>query len=134
MGGLLNRTRRDIRWGFVIHTVATFSIATISAATNLNAQSVSYIDAREFPTGPLGFQTFAHSPALIIVPGFTFILNQWLADGLLVSFCLTKLWSVLCILLPQLYRYWAIYGMNYCAIAIPSLMYLATLGACSTLS
>ena len=86
-----NRTKGGIRWGLVAHTVAMFSFVTISTAMNLDIQSFSYIDNREFPgnggmpPGPLGYQFLIHSKATSVVPSIMFILNQWLADGLLVS-------------------------------------------------
>ena len=58
---------------------------------NLNIQSISYIDNREFPgndalpPGPLGYQYLIYSKAITIVPNLMFLLNNWLADGLLVS-------------------------------------------------
>ena len=94
MGALFNpanRTKGGIRWGLVAHTVAMFSFVTISTALNLDIQSFSYIDNREFPgnggipPGPLGYQFLIYSKAISVVPSIMFILNQWLADGLLVS-------------------------------------------------
>ena len=95
MGALINptnRRRQGIKWGLVSYTVIMFSFVTIFTAMNLNIQSVSYIDNREFPgvenvlpPGPLGYQWFLYSDVLTIVPNLMFLLNNWLADGLLVS-------------------------------------------------
>jgi len=95
MGALINpanRRRQGIKWGLVSYTAIMFSFVTIFTAMNLNIQSISYIDNREFPgvgdvlpPGPLGYQWFLYSDALTIVPNLMFLLNNWLADGLLVG-------------------------------------------------
>ena len=96
MGALLdplNRRREGIRWGLVVHTTAMFSFVTIATAMGLNLQSISRIDNREFPgaddgtlpPGPFGYKFLIYSKAISIIPNFTFQLNQWLVDGLLVS-------------------------------------------------
>ena len=57
----------------------------------LNLQSISHIDNREFPgdklfrPGPLGYKESIYSNAISVIPNLAFLLNQWLADGLLVS-------------------------------------------------
>ena len=87
----VNRTLEGIRWGLVTYTVAMFSVVTILVAMNLNVQSLCYIDNRQFPgkdvvpPGPFGYQLFLYSNPLSIVPNFMFLLNNWLADGLLVG-------------------------------------------------
>lgn len=57
-----NCTRGGIKWGLIAYTAAMFSFVMIFTAMNLNHQSVSYIDNREFPgvrgelvPGPLGY-------------------------------------------------------------------------------
>ena len=86
-----NRARAGTNWGLFTYCMATFSFVTIYTAMNLNLQSISYIDNREFPgndqapPGPLGYQWLIHNSGLSIVPNFMFMLNNWLADGLLVS-------------------------------------------------
>ena len=63
-----------------------FSLATIyTAMLTLDSLSVSYIDRREYPTGPWGYQYYDGSKAIVVAPEFLTLLNQWLADGLLVS-------------------------------------------------
>ena len=95
MSTLLNPVRRSgrgIRWGLMGHTVAMFSLATIYTAVFFHLQSFSYIDNREFPgfpdgppAGPFGYQFYISNEGIVIVYGTMFQLNQWLADGLLVS-------------------------------------------------
>ena len=59
---------------------------------NLNTKSICYIDNREFPgtsalpSGPFGYGIIVYSKAINLVPNVMFLLNNWLADGVLVSF------------------------------------------------
>ena len=95
MVALLNPAHRrgeGIKWGLVCYTAAMFSFVTVYTAMNDNIQSDSYIDNREFPgvdgvlpPGPLGYQALVYSKPLIIIPNLMFLLNNWMADGLLVS-------------------------------------------------
>ena len=86
-----NRARDGIKWGLVAHTVAMFSLATMSIGTGLNAMSISYVDNREFPglgdivPGPLGYTDLPKFHSVNAVSNSAVQLNQWLADGLLVS-------------------------------------------------
>ena len=86
-----NRARAGTNWGLFTYCMATFSFVTIYTAMNLSLQSISYINNREFPgndqapPGSLGYQWLIHNSGLSIVPNFMFMLNNWLADGLLVS-------------------------------------------------
>jgi hypothetical protein len=94
MGALFNPTNRNgegVRWGLVAYTAIMFSFVTIFTAMNLDIQSISYIDNREFPgndelpPGPLGYETLIYSKAISVVPNLMFLMNNWLADGLLVG-------------------------------------------------
>jgi hypothetical protein len=68
-----------------------FFFATIYTAANLNIVFISYIDNRGFPgvsgipPGPLGYQYSIYNKATGIISTVVFILNNWLADGLLVN-------------------------------------------------
>jgi len=109
-----NRKMGGIKWGLVAHTFFMFSFVTIYTATNLAFQSISYIDNREFPggggldPGPLGYQFFSYSIGISVVQTVVFLLNGWLADGLL------------------LHRCYVTYCGNYWAIAFPGVMFLAS--------
>ena len=94
MGALLNpinRKRQGIKWGLVAHTTAMFSFVTINTAISLNIQNFSYVDKRGYPgseglpPGPFGYQLIIYSKPISVVPTLMFFLNNWLADGLLVS-------------------------------------------------
>ena len=88
----VNRRREGIKWGLVSYTAVMFSFVTIFTAMYLDVQSLSYINNREFPgagdalpPGPLAYQWSIHHNVLSIVPSTMYVLNNWLADGLLVS-------------------------------------------------
>lgn len=89
----VNRTREGIKLGLVVYTTAMFLFVTIYTACTLDIQSISCIDNRGFSgdegVGPLGYQTLIFSRPINIVPNTMFLLNNWLADGLLVSFAST---------------------------------------------
>ena len=85
--------RAGIKWPFVVYTVAMFSFATVFTAINLDFQSISYVDNREFnagaggelPPGPIGYSFLVYSEAISTVANVMFLFNECLADGLLVS-------------------------------------------------
>ena len=96
MAALLNPVHRrgeGIKWWLVSHTAAMFSFATVYTAMNLHIQSKSFIDNRRsyqinsiiYGSGPLDYQDGIRETALGITPNIMFSLNNWLADGLLVS-------------------------------------------------
>lgn len=114
----VNRMRGGIKWGLVIHTAAMFSFVTIYTAISLNIHSISFIDNREFsgtstdnviPPGPVGYQWFIRYKAISIALAPVAVMNNWLADGLL------------------LYRCYIVYAKSRRAIIFPSIMYLACL-------
>ena len=78
-----------IKWGLVSYTVIMFSFATVYTAMNLNIQSSSDTDNREYPVtppAPLGYQSATYFESTNAIPNTAFALNGWLAAGLLVSF------------------------------------------------
>jgi hypothetical protein len=89
----VHHTTKAIKWGLVAHTLAMLFTSTIAVAINRNVFSSSFIDHREFhgvedyPSGPIGYYPFivTNGGALMDVSYLMFPLNQWLADGLLVS-------------------------------------------------
>lgn len=91
MNALLDRKRREIKWGLMAHTVVMFTCVTVYTAGGLYLQSTSYIDERAFPgvdtipPGPIGYQYLIIDDPLNSICYVVFYLNQWLADGLLVS-------------------------------------------------
>ena len=95
MAALLNpayRRGEGIKWGLVCYTMAIFSLVTVLTGINLDIQSISYIDNRNFPgadgmipPGPFGYEWSIAPSALNVTPNVMFALCNWLADGLLVS-------------------------------------------------
>ena len=58
----------------------------------LDVRSISYIDDRGFPgvegvlvPGPAGYQSIIVAEAIVVAQNVFFVLNNWLADGFLVS-------------------------------------------------
>jgi len=88
----VNRKLEGIKWGFVSYTVAAFSSVTILNGMAFHVEFLSYINNREspgvegiIPPGPSGYPLSIWTEALSIIPRLMFLLNNWLADGLLVS-------------------------------------------------
>ena len=73
------------------YTITAFTPVTIFTAMNLSLQSTCYTNNREFPdndslpAGPLGYHFLVYNDAIFFVPNLMFLLNNWLADGILVS-------------------------------------------------
>lgn len=91
----VNRTRGSIKWLLIVHTVAIFLFVTVFTVINLNVLSVSYVDNREThggpePPGPLGYQYSTYSTISGVVSTIMFLLNNLLADGLLVCFVINS--------------------------------------------
>jgi len=87
-----HRRGERIKWGLVSYTVIMFSLATVLTGMDLNIQSISHIDNRnfpgvkgKFPPGPYGYLMSIYYQPINYVPTVVFILTNWLADGLLVS-------------------------------------------------
>ena len=143
MGGLLNPVNgrmRAAKWGLAIHTTVMFVLVTASSVTYIDLKSISFIDKRQFPgidgeaaPGPLGYSWLVHSDGMGIVSSVLFLSNQCLADGFLVSF--GHAYSLRCSIraTPQLYRCYIVYSMDYWVITTPCLMYLTSVGMCSSL-
>ena len=90
----VHRREEGTNWWLVSYTVAMFSFVTVYTAMNLHIQSNSFIDNRQdipagsWPasiSGPLHYQESIRITALSLIPNVMFSLNNWLADGLLVS-------------------------------------------------
>jgi hypothetical protein len=91
--GPKNRMRdgKKWEWGLLVHTVALFLVTTIYAASSLYGLEESYINGREspggdgIPPGPYGYQYLPKFLAVRFISYSAVQMNQWLADGLLVS-------------------------------------------------
>ena len=87
----VNRRGERIQWGLISYTLAVFSFVTACTAIKLNIRSLSFIDNREFTDhngtllGPFGYQSTTRLTMIGTIANLLFALNNWLADGLLVS-------------------------------------------------
>ena len=82
----VNRRGEGIKWGLVSYTVVMFLSVTVHTAINGHILSISYIDNRDFPDdGPYGYRQNISSTVIVVIPRAAFRLNNWAADGLLVS-------------------------------------------------
>ena len=86
--GSAHRRGERIEWGLVSYTTIMFALATVFTGTILHELSVSYIDNRNFPGGPYGYQAYIASTTVGIIRRTAFRLGNWLADGLLVGYLL----------------------------------------------
>ena len=88
-----HRRGGPIKWGLVSYAVVMFFLVTIGTAMQLDVQSISYIDNRDFPglgsvipPGPVGYELrFIQPDAIVVIQNSLFVLSNWLSDGLLVS-------------------------------------------------
>ena len=95
MIGLFNPIHRRgerVKWGLVSYVTAMFSLLTALTAMTSTVFSVSYINNRQFagvvgllPPGPFGYTSSISPMAIKFLPDAMAIMNNWLADGLLVS-------------------------------------------------
>jgi len=83
--GSAHRRGERIKWGLVSYTMIMFSLATVFTGIVLHELSVSYIDNRDFPDGPYGYQVYIDYTAVGFIRRTTFRLGNWLADSLLVG-------------------------------------------------
>ena len=98
MGALIspaNNMRRSVKWGLAAHITALFVLLSIQVTMDLHAGSIEFVDGRDFPgtdkipPGPIGcYIILGSSAAFRTLYKAIFPLNQWLADGPLVSFTL----------------------------------------------
>jgi hypothetical protein len=56
-------------------------------AMNVHLMQLAFIDNRNFPGGPEAYELSVYSTAIALTPNATFIIANWLADGLLVGIC-----------------------------------------------
>ena len=91
----VHRRGEPIKWGLVTYTVVMLLVVTVGTAAQLDVQSISFVNNREFPgiedvlpPGPYGYQRFVNPIPVSTVRDVMFVLGNWLADGLLVS-CLS---------------------------------------------
>ena len=84
--------KRGIKWRLVSYVAVMFSFVTVFTTMDINNLSDAYINNREFPdvdgvlsSGPLEYLGLINNKTPTLIPDLMFLLNNWLADGLLVS-------------------------------------------------
>ena len=117
MTGLFNpiyRRGKGVKWGLVVFTMVMFSLVTVHTTMDLNLLSISFIDNRDFPgvkgvlyPGLVGYREVVYFKAINVIPNATFPLNNWLADGLLVSSCYYAQFHTH--FLPLLFSLWTVF-------------------------
>ncbi|KAJ7074778.1 hypothetical protein C8F01DRAFT_1225195 [Mycena amicta] len=107
----LSLPREKIPWGLFTCATMIFALATIGygSATRINEES--FIEDRDAPGGPAGFEfiSFVSPVNMMGVIAYRYVLLSWLADGLV------------------LWRFWLIWGSNYWYTAFPALMLLGSI-------
>ena len=88
----IHRSGERIKWGLVSYVTVMFSLLTALTAMSSTVFSISYINNRQFtgvggllPPGPFGYLSSISPMAITFLPDVMAIMNNWLADGLLVS-------------------------------------------------
>ncbi|KAJ6490171.1 hypothetical protein DFH09DRAFT_1208884 [Mycena vulgaris] len=114
---------------FLVYISLLFVLGTIYLATTTLATQLSYVQNHNFPGGPAAYNNFVlFSEPVGILSNVSYILANWMADGLLVGFpALKRGASLKCI---QLWRLVILYqGSPYTTyiVAFPFLLYLGTI-------
>ena len=52
---------------------------------DIQTQQAEFIDDRNFPGGPEGYQGTHYAAAIWVIPSVAYVITEWLADGFLVS-------------------------------------------------
>jgi len=81
----VHRRAGSIKWGLASYAAIMFSVVTLYTATSAHILSTSYVDNRDFPGGPYLYRGTTVFEGIGFIPRTAFRLNNWLADGLLVS-------------------------------------------------
>ena len=128
--------KKGRNWGLLAYTTFLFALGTIYTICNLRVRELSYIDNREFPgkahslpPGPIGYTLFSQSKPTSMLSNTSFTVANWMADGLLVSWCNSQPAFLQCSLRVQMYRAYIIYGRQRSVLIFPALMYLASMCA-----
>ncbi|KAJ7074788.1 hypothetical protein C8F01DRAFT_925160, partial [Mycena amicta] len=106
---LLSQVPRDrIRWGLVGYIGMVFALATIGYGSAAKINEESFIQDRNAPGGPTGFEFASFASPVNMMGVVAYVLLSWIADGLV------------------LWRFWLIWGSNYLYTAFPALMLLGS--------
>ncbi|EJD46583.1 hypothetical protein AURDEDRAFT_164408 [Auricularia subglabra TFB-10046 SS5] len=101
-------TWKDYTW--IAYVIVLFTLSSIGNGAQLKFAQMTYIDDRNYPGGPAAFYTAGSTAFMAVFCNSIYTANTWLQDGLL------------------LYRFWIIFGGGYLLIALPALIYAASVG------
>ncbi|KAJ7055778.1 hypothetical protein C8F01DRAFT_1221110 [Mycena amicta] len=106
---LFSRPKGKIMWGLVAYSTIMFALATIGygSATKINEEA--FIDDRDAPGGPSGYELISFASPVNMMGVIAYIILSWMADGLV------------------LWRFFIIWGSSYWYAAFPALMLLGTI-------
>lgn len=73
-------------WPLITYTFLLFACGTINAAAGIKVAELRWIDDRDVPGGPAAFSVHMYNNNVEIVGNCGYVVANFLADGLLVSF------------------------------------------------
>ncbi|KAF8521448.1 hypothetical protein BU17DRAFT_32511, partial [Hysterangium stoloniferum] len=108
---LLKRLKKDPTHTkfFLSYITFNFIIGSIGNGINCFDNQAEFVDNRDFPGGPEGYEASVAASFLNVFGATLYIINTWAQDGLL------------------LYRFCIIFDYNYWMIAFPLLAYFASI-------
>jgi len=99
-----NQNRQSPQWFLLSYIVLLFSLGTIGFGGQIKFNEMTFIQDRNFPGGPLGFNSAMYNEPVNIMTTAAFIVLNWFADALV------------------LFRLFVIWDSNYWIVAFPVLM------------
>ncbi|KAJ7753630.1 hypothetical protein DFH07DRAFT_510194 [Mycena maculata] len=93
----------------ITFTLVLFALGTVFVSMDLNSLKLAWVDNRNAPGGPIAYSLAQYGKPITVVPNSCAIIGDWLAAGFL------------------LYRCVIIFHLNFAIVAIPILMYLASI-------
>ncbi|KAA1477481.1 hypothetical protein DENSPDRAFT_587890 [Dentipellis sp. KUC8613] len=107
---LIRKTGKALKDWFLLTFITTlFILALLYLAFDIRTQVISFVDNREFPGGPEAYEGAEYSTATWVIPNAAFVVAEWIADAFL------------------LYRCVAIFRLHSVFVALPILIYLASI-------
>ncbi|KAJ7055839.1 hypothetical protein C8F01DRAFT_1373345 [Mycena amicta] len=103
---LLNRPKGKTPWGLVAYAAMIFALATIGYGGASKINEEAFIDDRDAPGGPSGYELLAFGSPVNMMGLIAYVVLSWMADGLV------------------LWRFFIIWDSRYWYAAFPALMLL----------
>ncbi|KLO13649.1 hypothetical protein SCHPADRAFT_915187 [Schizopora paradoxa] len=91
---LLCQRRRDRQrnWGLLLYICIIFSLGTVGFGGQIKFNEMTFIQDRDFPGGPLGFNFGEYNAPANLMTTAAFVILNWFADGLLI-YRLYMIWN-----------------------------------------